>query len=166
MVPESAIRSPDLPHTRGVLSLDRAVVALAFLALMPARIFAQPVAASGPADECSGPSRVEQQAAAGEAKAEYELGMRLEQGACDKKDHDRAMSLFRQSASQDFPPAIDMLGVIARREGHDAEAIIYFGRAAAFGVGDAIAGVASTYGQQNSPVFDPIESYAWYSLAI
>lgn len=117
-------------------------------------------------DPCQDRPSLEEAAARGDAKAEYWLSSQLERGLCGPKDHARVDALLQQAASQDFPPAIQLLGVIARRDGRDAEALSYFKRAAGFGFQIAVADVGFTYGQTGSPVLDPALSYAWLSLAI
>jgi len=105
-------------------------------------------------------------ASQGDFRAQFWRGAQLEIGECGPKDLERANSLFHQSASQSFPPAVHILGVILRREGKDAEAITYFEQSAQLGYQAGFADLGFTYGLRDSPVRDAVLSYAWLTVAI
>jgi TPR repeat protein len=108
----------------------------------------------------------EERAAQGDPRAQFWLGTQLEYGACGARDRERANALFQQSAAQDFPPAVHVLGVILRRDGNDGEAIKYFERSAQLGFQMGIVDLGFTYGQRDSSVRDAVLSYAWLTLAM
>lgn len=131
------------------------------------------LAASGalaaPADTSCTPEAIaslEAKAAKGESRAQYWLGTQLELGVCGTKDHGRANSLLQQSAAQNFPPAVHVLGVMLRRDGKDSEAIKQFEQSAQLGFQAGFADLGFTYGLRDSPVRDAVLSYAWLTVAI
>lgn len=109
---------------------------------------------------------LEAAASKGDFRAQFWRGTQLEIGECGPKDLERANSLLRQSASQSFPPAVHVLGVILRREGKDTEAIKYFEQSAQLGYQAGFADIGFTYGQGDSPVRNAVLSYAWLTFAI
>jgi len=121
-----------------------------------------------PAPSCdpNAATALEEKAGQGDSRAQYWLGVQLEQGLCGTRDHQRASSLLQQSAAHDFPPAVHILGVILRRDGKDGEAITYFERSAKLGFQAGFADMGFTYGQQDSQVRNAVLSYAWLTLAI
>lgn len=131
------------------------------------------LAASGalaaPADiSCTAESvaALEAKAAKGDSRAQYWLGTQLELGFCGTKDHDRANSLVQQSAAQNFPPAVHVLGVMLRRDGNYSEAIKQFEQSAQLGFQAGFADLGFTYGLRDSPSRDAVLSYAWLTVAI
>ena len=109
---------------------------------------------------------LEARAAQGDSRAQFWRGTQLEMGECDTKNPERANSLFHQSATQGFPPAVHVLGVILRRDGKDGEAIKYFEQSAQLGYQAGFADLGFTYGLRDSPVRDAMLSYAWLTVAI
>lgn len=126
------------------------------------------VFAESPRPECSSEaiSALEARVHAGDARAQFWLGTQLETGRCGTRDSGRANDLLHQAAAQGFPPALHVLGIMLRRSGKDAEALKYFERSAQLGYPHGFADLGFTYGLQDSPVRDPIQSYAWLTLAI
>lgn len=127
------------------------------------------VAHAAPAEKACTPqaaAALESKAVQGDSQAQFRLGTQLETGECGIKDPQRANSLLQQSATKNFPPAVHILGVIFRRDGKDAEALKYFGRAAELGYQHGFADMGFTYGLRDSPVRDAMLSYAWLTLAI
>lgn len=108
----------------------------------------------------------EEKAAQGDPRAQFWLGVQLEQGSCGLRDPQRANSLFQKSAAQDFPPAIHVQGIMLRRDGKDAEALKYFEKSAALGFQHGFADMGFTYGLRESPIRDAVLSYAWLTVAI
>ena len=135
----------------------------AFWVLAASAAFAAPAETSCTPDAVAA---LEVKAAKGESRAQYWLGTQLELGACGAKDRDRANSLLQQSAAQNFPPAVHVLGVMLRRDGKDSEAIKYFERSAQLGFQAGFADLGFTYGLRDSPVRDAVLSYAWLTVAI
>jgi TPR repeat protein len=139
------------------------------LALFALAIFSLAVAkAAPPAPSCDATAvaALEEKAGQGDYRAQYWLGVQLEQGLCGTRDRGRANSLLQQSAARDFPPAVHVLGVILRRDGKDEEAITYFERSAKLGFQAGFADMGFTYGQRDSRVRNAVLSYAWLTLAI
>jgi len=138
----------------------------AFLALA---LFSASAAQSAPPDMPCAPQAIaalEARVTQGDARAQFWRGTQLEMGECGASDLERANSLFRQSAAQDFPPAVHVLGVILRRDGKDGEAIKYFEQSAQLGFQAGFADLGFTYGLRDSPVRDAVLSYAWLTVAI
>ena len=136
---------------------------VALIALVGSAVQAAPVNTSCVREAISA---LEAGASQGDFRAQFWRATQLEMGECGPKDLERANSLFRQSASQNFPPAVHGLGVILRREGKDAEAIKYFEQAAQLGYQAGFADLGFTYGLRDSLVRDAVLSYAWLSVAI
>lgn len=124
---------------------------------------------AAPADTSCAPEAIvalEARASQGDFQAQFWRGTQLEMGECGPKDPGRADTLFRQSASLGFPPAVHALGVVQRRKGKDAEAIKYFEQSAQLGYQAGFADLGFTYGLRDSPVRDAVLSYAWLTVAI
>jgi TPR repeat protein len=106
-----------------------------------------------------------EKARGGDPKAQYQVGVALETGECGDKDVDRAAEWLVESANQNFPPAVHMLGVILRREGEARMALAFFEKAARLGHRGAEADMGFTLGDANSAARDDTLAYAWLSLA-
>ncbi|PKL76441.1 MAG: hypothetical protein CVV27_10280 [Candidatus Melainabacteria bacterium HGW-Melainabacteria-1] len=136
---------------------------LAVIASVASAVWAAPASTSCAPEAVAA---LEARASQGDFRAQFWRGTQLEMGECGPKDLERANSLFRQSASLGFPPAVHVLGVIQRREGKDAEAIKYFEQSAQLGYQAGFADLGFTYGLRDSPVRDAVLSYAWLTVAI
>jgi TPR repeat protein len=137
-----------------------------FLALV---VLAASAVQAAPANTSCAPEAVAAlvaRASQGDVRAQFWRGTQLEMGDCGPKELERAIAMFRQSASQGFPPAVHVLGVMQRREGKDAEAIKYFEQSAQLGYQAGFADLGFTYGLRDSPVGDAVLSYAWLTVAI
>jgi TPR repeat protein len=108
----------------------------------------------------------EEKAAADDAKSQYWLGTELEAGRCGTRDIERSQKLLRRSASRNFPPAVHVIGVILRREGQSNAALVQFEKAADLGFQLGFVDMGFTLGASNLPVYEPIQAFAWLSLAL
>lgn len=109
---------------------------------------------------------MEKEASQGDSRAQYWLGTQLEIGACGARNPKRAKLLIQQSAANEFPPAVHVLGVMLRRDGKYADSLTYFEKSAELGYQAGFADMGFTYGALRSPVGDAVLSYAWLTVAI
>lgn len=124
---------------------------------------------AAPPDTSCAPEAVasrEVRASSGDPKALYWLGTQLDLGSCGTRDKSRSSELLQQAASKEFPPAIHVIGVMLRRDGSPREALPYFARSAERGYQAGFADMGFTYGLRGEPVYDPVLSFAWLSVAI
>ena len=108
-------------------------------------------------------------AAAGDAKAQYNLGVIYDHGKGVPEDDAEAAKWFRLAAEQGDAMAQFNLGLMySNGEGvpnNDAEAVQWYRRAAEQGDGRAQVHLGLMYAQGKGVPQDPVQTYAWWSLA-
>ncbi len=113
--------------------------------------------------------QVKADAARGDAKAEFRLGLAYFHGVTVRRDYDEALAQFQKSAAQGYYKAEDMLGfyyaygigVTANAD----EAIKWYTKAATAGDPVAQANLGLTYEQGQLVPVDLEEAARWYRLA-
>ncbi len=113
--------------------------------------------------------QVEADAARGDAKAEFRLGLAYFHGVTVRRDYDKALVQFQKSAAQGYYKAEDMLGFYyAYGIGVTAnpdEAIKWYTKAAMAGDPVAQANLGLTYEQGELVPRDLEEAARWYRMA-
>ena len=105
----------------------------------------------------------------GDARAQYLLGRKYENGVSGPENYAKAARWYRRAAEQEFAPAQYSLGrLYAAGDGvrpDYAEALRWFRRAAALEYALAQNRIGVMYEKGLGVALDAVEAYKWYSLA-
>ncbi len=109
-------------------------------------------------------------AEAGDAAAQYRIGMMKRFGWGGERDAAAALSWFTKSAEQGYTPAAGEIGKIYKDgrgvQKNPAEAVKWFRVSANDGFGISQLNLARMLRDGEGAEKDPVEAYAWFSLAI
>jgi uncharacterized protein len=106
---------------------------------------------------------------AGDAPAEYDLGVMYEEGIGVTKDAERAVAFYRKAADQDYAEAQELLGIkYANGLGVPkdmSQAVNWYRKAAEHGVADAQYDLGIMYEFGDGVPKDLVTAYMWVNLA-
>ena len=147
------------------LQLARRILGCLVFCALPITLPAQ-TAAPAPNDDLAS---LRQQAAAGDAQAEFALGNRYYRGLGIAQDYDQALFWYRKSADQGFAPAQNQLGSMHQHKWGAPRnyklAAAYYRKAANQGYALAEYNLAGMFESGQDVRHDLKQAFAWYHKA-